>query len=226
MKKKSLRVFLIAMGRALIGGIVGIAIGILVYGRVLPFWTVMSIGSAPKDADDILSVNFKYLSALHLEENIIFIQSQSNEIYFGFDHNWERLSPLPNGHSVSRIWFRDNEEHESILANDDQGEVFQMTNGRWELLTNYTDQFRGFNSVECAKEWYLPVFHAVDSAGVVFAHALANEDICYILLEDGRLQVWTRATDVFSLFNFIAVVALIGMVIGISSALIEKRKES
>jgi hypothetical protein len=217
MKQKSFQLFIFAVVRVLIGGIVGIAIGSLLYGTLLPFWKISSIGQAPEGAVDILFVNYHYYGEIQGLNNTLYIQTLSRNVYFGLQDNWESLPLLPNGKPISQIWLRDNKGDAPIVAVADQGEFYQFINGQWEVLTDYTGPYGGTHPATCVDNWYLPAFGVADSAGTVFSHATESNSICYILFRDGRLQRWTRATDAFGLFGSLAIGALIGMVVGFNA---------
>jgi hypothetical protein len=51
----------------------------------------------------------------------------------------------------------------------------------------------------------------------VFSHALANEYVCYVLFKDGRLQVWMRTRDAFSLIGNLVLGAMIGLIAGLNA---------
>lgn len=217
MQKKSLLTFLLAGAFALIGSIVGIAIGGLLYGTLLSQWIVTSIGQVTDDAVDILFVDYQYLGAVQLEGNTLYVQTPSGEVYSVLRNRWQLLSPLPNGSSISQIWLRDWEVDAPIVAITTQGAAYQKIGGQWELIENRVEQFKGVTPTVCAAKWHLPVAGAIDSAGTVFSHALADEYVCYVLFNDGRLQVWTRTLDAFSLMRTLVVGALVGLVAGFNA---------
>ena len=82
---------LFATARILIGGILGIAIGLMLYGTVLPIWTILPIGQAPNGVTEIQSINYESFGSEHLEENIVYLQTHSGELYSFTQNKWELL---------------------------------------------------------------------------------------------------------------------------------------
>jgi hypothetical protein len=121
MRKKSLRAWLLTGALALIGSFVGIISAGLLYETLLPLWTVTSIGQTIDGATDILFVDYKYPEAVHLEDNTLFIQTQSGDVYSMNQDGWRPLSPLPDGQTISQIWLRDWEADAPIIAVATQG---------------------------------------------------------------------------------------------------------
>lgn len=217
MRKKSIPILLLKSALAVIGSIAGIIIAGLVYEILLPFWTVTSIGQAIDGATDILFVDYKYWEGTQLENNTLFIQTQSGDVYSVDQDRRHPISRLPDGQTISQIWLQDWDADAPIIAVTDQGNDYQLVDDQWELVENPTNEFKGFTPRTCADQWYLPVFGVTDSAGTVFSHALANEYVCYVLFSDGRLQVWRRTQDAFSLMGSLALGAVIGLVVGLNA---------
>jgi len=217
MHKKSLRTFLIAGAFALIGAIIGIAIGASLYGTILPFWSAKSIGQTSEEAIDILFVDYQYADAVHLEGNTLYVETRFGEIYLVSQNNSRLLSPLPNENAVFQIRLSGWEADAPIVAIADQGFIYQMVNNQWETIGGDVEQFKGFTPRLCADEWHLPVTGVIDSAGTVFSHALADEYVCYVLHANGQLQVWTRTRDAFSLMGSLLFGGLIGLIAGFNT---------
>ncbi len=71
-----------------------------------------------------------------------------------------------------------------------------------------------------AEIWNAPPVEkkVVDSRGVRFEHALAIAVRCYVLSEDGSLEVWTREDSAISIIAFLqcgSVYVLVGVLLGI-----------
>lgn len=141
-----------AVVRTLIGGTVGGAIALLLYGTLLPFWAVSPLGATPNDAVDILFVDYQHPGIWQLGKNPVYIQTQSRDIYFSLENGWEILSPLPNGQMVSQVWLRDDTFPNAVVAVADQGSVYQMIDGQWKLIQNHKGKFGGKNASACAQK--------------------------------------------------------------------------
>jgi hypothetical protein len=78
-----------------------------------------------------------------------------------------------------------------------------------------------FEYPACATEWndLPPVRRVISSAGVRFERPLSTILRCYVLYEDGRLQVWTRKTDVYTFLRIMFLSGIGGLVIGISASI-------
>jgi hypothetical protein len=135
MKRPSKSAILAACALILTGCILGSLIGNLLYGTVLPVWEVEAIGLAPKDAVDILYVDYRYPEAAHLDENTLYFQTPTGAIFAGLQGTWQSLSPLPGGQAVSEIRRLDNQASSPIVAIAEQGGVYQANNGQWEVLS-------------------------------------------------------------------------------------------
>jgi hypothetical protein len=225
MLKKSLLKILLNVLFALIGCIVGAIIGGMLY-KLLPFWSIIPIGQAIDNASDILFVDYSYFNASHLSDAILYIQTQTGDVYSLTQKNWQKFPILPDGKSISQIRLSDWNSDAPIVAITTQGEAYQLSNGQWKFIPNRTQDFKGIAPTKCAAEWYLPVFGVKDSAGTVFSHALADEYVCYVLLKDGHIQAWHRMLDAFSLMNVLVFGDLVGLVVGFNAIAIKKRVQS
>ena len=83
-----------------------------------------------------------------------------------------------------------------------------------------------FEYPSCATEWndHPPVRRVISSAGVRFERPLSTILRCYVLFEDGRLQVWTRYTDAYTFLTIIFSSGFIGLVIGILASILLLRR--
>ncbi len=225
MLKNSVPKFLLNIMFSLIGCIIGSVIGVTLY-NILPFWTIIPIGQAAANTNDILFVKYQYLEASFLENATLYIQTQSGDVYSLTQKKSQILPPLPDEKVVSQVQLKDWDSDAPIVAITTLGEVYQLLNGQWELIQDQTQDFKGITPKPCAAEWYLPAVGVRDSAGTVFSHALADEYVCYLLFNDGRLQVWTRTLDAFSLMGVLVISALVGLVVGFNAVTIKKRFQS
>ncbi len=202
------------------GGLIGIALGILVYGYIFPFWERITIADKGIDAIEILLVDYLYLA--DYENNSVYVKTESGDIYSVHQKTWELLPPLDQEFSVSELYLVEPSVEAPLIAVTHQGEDFQLLEGEWKLSNIPKGSYWRAPSSNCATDWYLRLIiwrKVVDSDGFRFEHALANEDICYVLLDDGELQAWIRTTDAFSLLltlkTSIVVSAVIGLFVGI-----------
>jgi hypothetical protein len=77
--------------RILIGGVIGSAVWLMLYGTLLPIWAILPIGQAPNSATDIQSITYQYDGIGHLEENIVYLRTQSGELYSFYQNKWKLL---------------------------------------------------------------------------------------------------------------------------------------
>lgn len=198
----------------ILGGFLGAVIALLAY--ELPLGKISYIGIAPDTAVNIMMVDYQYLEAIHLEQNILYFQNNAQEIVYGLPDSWKSLPPLPDGHPVNKLWREYYGTYEGLVANSDGGASYWLVSDQWERIGDPSKLVRSGNPYHCSSEWMLPVFQVQDSEGWVFSHALADEYVCYILRDDGRIQVWSRTRDVFTMFASPLIGAGVGAVIGIN----------
>lgn len=222
MRKNSLLIFLVKILLSLTGCIIGSILAGVLY-HFLPFWTITPFGQAAADSRDILFVNYLYPEATSLEKNILYIQNQSGEVYSLAENSMQTLPSLPDGKTILQIQIMTWSFDAPIVAKTAHGETFQLLKGQWEVIPDQKLDFKGFSVEPCAAEWLLPAIGVQDSAGTVFRHALANEYVCYLLFDDGRLQIWTRTLDAFSLMGYLVIGAFAGLLAGFNLMAIIKR---
>lgn len=218
MQKKSPPTCLLNILFSLIGCVIGAILGGVLY-ELLPFWTIIPMGQTADNANHILFINYPYLGATDSEKATVYIQTQSGDVYSFAQKKWQMLPTLPNGKTITQIRLKDWDD-ERIVAITAQGEAYQLLNEQWEFIPN--QDFKGFTPSACAAKWYLPAIGVKDSAGRSFGHALADEFVCYVLFNDGRLQVWTRTLDAFSLMFVLVIGALVGFFVGFNAMAIGK----
>lgn len=206
------------------GGILGVVIG-LALTKYLPPWRNVILGSAPEGAIDILFV--VYRSSLDdFSQDSVYVKTRSGDVYSVFQHEWRRLEPLPNDKPIAAIRFRDNRYDEPIVAITNQDEAFELADGHWKLLSDGKIPLEEDEPVACATEWEEPPplgQEALDSVGVRFERPISAIERCYVLLDNGSLQVWTRATDVFTLMRIIGISTGTGIAIGIAIGILVAR---
>lgn len=81
------------------------------------------------------------------------------------------------------------------------------------MLEDHKEPFWGREPKQCS-DWRkrLSFRKIIDSSGVSFAHALADSTKCYVLFDNGDLEVWTRTQDAFTLMGTLGVSALTGII--------------
>jgi hypothetical protein len=208
------------------GGLVGIVLGFLVYGNIFPFWNSATIATNRSDIAGILFVDYYDMSD-DFTKDAVYMKTHSGSIYSLSQGRWALLPPLENGFTVSEIRRRDGYDDSPIVAITHQKKDFQLLNGNWEPLLNSEKSYWGFAPKDCAKEWQPrpPIKGMViDSTGVQLEHALATSEKCYVLLDGGVLQVWTRTIDAFSLMLTLATGLVIGAIIGFIFGLFKQFK--
>jgi hypothetical protein len=211
--RSTLSNFLFTGTMMFIGGILGLVIGIFFYNAFLPPWKTLEIDSTRTDTVDILFVD--YHSTLDdPTDDILYIKTQSGDIYSVLHNEWSPIPLLPDGKTISEIMKRDGYDDSPMVAITTQNEVFQLVDNEWEVLEHPTEPFWGMKPRQCA-DWRkrLSFRKVIDSSGVSFAHALADSTKCYVLFEDGNLEVWTRTQDAFSLMGTIGISVLLGAVL-------------
>lgn len=193
------------------GSILGLVAGMFFYEFFLPPWKTSAIHSTHTDAIDILFVDYQSTSDNPLND-ILYIKTQSGDIYSVLHNEWSVIPPLPSGNTVSEVLRRDGYNNSPIVAITAQNKVFQLINNKWEILENQKEPFWGMKPRQCAS-WRkrLSFKKVIDSTGVSFAHALADSTKCYLLFANGDLEVWTRTQDAFSLIGTLGISALFGI---------------
>jgi hypothetical protein len=218
MRTNSQPKFLLKLLFSIIGCVIGTILGGVLY-EFLPFWTVIPMGQTSDSANHILFVNYTSFEAAGSEKATVYLQTQTGEVYSFSQKKWQMLPTLPDGKTITQIRLKGWDD-ERIVAITAQGEAYQLLNEQWEFIPN--QDFKGFSPSACAAEWYLPAIGVKDSAGRSFGHALADEYVCYVLFNDGRLQVWTRTLDAFSLMLVLVIGALVGLFVGFNAMAIGK----
>jgi hypothetical protein len=186
--------------------------GAFFYKLFLPPWKIIDIQSTHPDSLDILFVDYHYTSDDPVDD-ILYVKTQSGDIYSIFHNAWSSIPPLPSGNTISEIRRRDGYADSPIIAITSQDKVFQLIDNKWETLENPKEPYWGAEPLQCSN-WRkrLPIRKIVDSAGVIFEHALADSTKCYVLFNDGSLEVWTRTQDAFSMIGTVGASTLLGAI--------------
>ena len=116
---------------------------------------------------------------------------------------------------------------DTLYVVSENGKVFSNTLFRdsWNPVESLPEN--NYEFPLCATAWqeHPPIQKGlVDSAGVRFERPLSTILRCYVLFKDGRLQVWTRSTNVFSLMNFVSASAILGLFAGIIASVFVRRR--
>lgn len=188
------------------------AVGIFFYDFFLPPWKTLEIQSTHTDGVDILFVDY-HSTEDDPTDDILYIQTQSGNIYSVFHNEWLPIPSLPSGNVISEIKKRDGYADSPIVVITTQNKVFQLINNKWEMLEDHKEPFWGREPKQCS-DWRkrLSFRKIIDSSGVSFAHALADSTKCYVLFDNGDLEVWTRTQDAFTLMGTLGVSALTGII--------------
>lgn len=218
---------------SILGSILGLAVGLFLFRNFIPPWKHYDIRPLPEKASNILLVKY-HLSLDDPTNDILYVKSQSGNVYSIsiLQGTWQMLPPLPAG-SVNKLRLKNEFNDSPLIAASEQGKFYQLSSGPWESLPDLKEPW-GWNREPnlCATAWdehpHL-IQKVTNSTGVSYERPLSTIIRCYVLFDNGSLQVWTRWTDVFGLMLITATSAIIGLLIGImgSSAFFarfEKRK--
>jgi hypothetical protein len=194
------------------GGILGLIVGAFFYEFFLPPWKTLEIQSTWTDGVDILFVDYHSTEG-DPANDILYIRTQSGDMYSVLHNEWSFIPPLPSGNTISEIKRRDGYADSPIVAITTQSKVFQLVDNKWEMMENHKEPFWGMEPEQCA-DWRkrLSFRKVIDSSGVSFAHALADSTKCFVLFDNGDLEVWTRTQDAFTLMGTLGIGALIGII--------------
>ena len=194
------------------GGLLGLVAGIFVYEFFLPPWKTLEIQSTYTNGVDILFVDF-YRTDDDPADDVLYIRTQLGDIYSVSNNQWLLIPSLPGENAILEIKRRDGYADSPIVAITPDNKVFQLIDNKWEALEDPKEPFWGVEPKQCSN-WRkrLSFRKIIDSSGVSFAHALADSEKCYVLFDDGDLEVWTRTQDAFTLMGTLGISVLIGIV--------------
>lgn len=109
---------------------------------------------------------------------------------------------------------------DNVILKADDGNYYAYHQNKWQLtsLPEFDKTKFAYNAPPCS-EWPGPppavyLHRTRSNVGVEFAHTLGYTSRCYILLADGRLQLWTRNYGVFEIMFMGAFSLVVGMIIG------------
>ena len=122
------------------GGILGLVLGIIFYKNFLPPWKTIKIISAHTDGINILFVDY-HSTEDDPTDDVVYINTQSGDIYSVFHNEWSSIPLLPDGKTISEIMKRDGYDDFPIVALTTQNEVFQLVDDKVEILENPTEPF-------------------------------------------------------------------------------------
>ncbi len=144
-----------------------------------------------------------------------FIPSWSHTEIDTENHNFREITLVEYFYLENHDLSQDN-----VILKTEDGAFFSYHHHKWQQtelpdvdLTKFPHTYPPCN------EWASPppasyLRRTKDTAGVDFAHALANSSRCYILFEDGNLELWTRDYGVFDLIYIGFWSLFLGMLIG------------
>jgi hypothetical protein len=147
-----------------------------------------------------------------------------NMLFSFFIPPWSRFPIKSPPEKASRIISleiksdRSNPENDSIFIVTDAGKLlsYKLFLEDWqEIKIGPTPEAW---IVKCARPWPnrpLVLMKVVSSLGVAFDHALLRAEKCYVLFENGSLEVWTRETDVFIAIYVVGIGTIIGFIVGL-----------
>ena len=169
----------------LFGIISGFFIGLAIYWS--PVFPIWTVYLLGHSKYDVKDIVF-FENSRHLAESSLYIRNNYGKMYYAYKNNWEL---------VQKIY---NENFNEFLHSTDL-EIKE------EELSRYVRN--------CASKWHIPAFGILDSEGIVYNHTIAMEYICYILRDDGRLQVWAGQRDAASMMVMSIICSFIGLLIGL-----------
>ena len=133
---------------------------------------------------------------------------------------------------------------DTIFVKDKNGEVYSNTlfQSKWSEI-NTVPAWDKESPYECTGEWLAPsdshmwdrppVDNVVDSYGALFERPVSTIVRCYVLLEDGSLEIWVHSGNAMDLLAgialktvYIIVGVTIGIVIGVMIIRFRKRAKS
>ncbi len=133
---------------------------------------------------------------------------------------------------------------DTIFVKDKNGEVYASTlfQSKWSAV-NPVPAWDNENLYECTGEWLAPsgshmwdsppVDNVIDSYGVLFERPVSTIVQCYVLLDDGSLEVWVHSGNAMDMMAgivmktvYIMIGAIIGIIFGVMIIRFRKRAAS
>lgn len=178
------------------GGIAGWLIAPFTYPQ--PTWDKLDIPAKQKDVAEILFIDINDFE--QVQNDVIYVKTKSGDVYSIFHNEWNLLPSLPDAQSIQKIGVQDGNVDSPIVATSNENRFYQLNKTTWKLLNEYKE-FHGINEFDqciTTKEWQVvpPVSKGViDSKGFVFEHTISGFFKCYVLYDDGHLEIWSRAAS-------------------------------
>lgn len=197
-----------------------------IIGFILPttrlWWSKEEIDTQDIDIKEIMLVdyNYEFNSLAREAKDTIYIETIEGQLYaFNLEHEtWQRIEPYHDG-SIERL----TGSYNDIVAITSEGKTLLLHDNQWEPHPN-GDEYRLTN--ESNSCWVYPPVQEIiiDSEGGIGERPLMTETICFVLLENGRLQYWYHQINFFTMMFSIGISTLLGVIAGaISSFYIRKR---
>lgn len=192
--KRCLFFLTILFGMA-IGGIIGlIGASFIMENRIYPYWVKSEIPIQNLEIEKILFVDNTDQYPSILSSDKLFIVTKLNEPYIYSMNQWQPILPLSSEEELKTITIG-YEDH--FIATTTNGKSFILKNDQWvpyehEVMINFL-----YFSDDCASKWKsLPRIDRpiVSSSGITNPGHSHNFDVysrCYILFEDGTIQLWS-----------------------------------
>lgn len=156
-------------------------------------------------------------------------------LYAGLIPPWtsHEIRPLPGAKDILQVDIqstRNNPAKDILYVAAENGQIFANTlfEAQWQPVEAAPQPEGQHAACTDGRRDGPPVKSGiVRSAGFRFERPLSTILRCYVLLDDGRLQVWTRSTDVFGLLTTIIMGGALGLVAGsVLNAFVWRDKKS
>ena len=141
---------------------------------------------------------------------------------------WSYVDITPNGFILSEItavkyggWPGKFFEQDQLILKTTSGEYLLFSEEKWLAIDLENFDHSNFNTQpsSCGEWTFRPpptyLRKIVDSHGIESEGPLRTDLRCYILLENGRIQVWMRHINVFLLFYVVGGGAFVGFGLGV-----------
>jgi hypothetical protein len=207
----------------LVGGLVGagsgFGLGLFLFTDYYPPWKVQSLGNAPDQATDVVATISGSFTT-DASRDIVFVSTASGDIHSLFQGYWERLPSFPVGIGVPAYQTSFDGRNEFLSAVTDQGASFQLIDDQWATVPAELTPLRRIDKPLCA-EWrgQIGTPDVLGSSGYRFERPISTMVKCHVLLTDGTLQVWSRATDAYTLLLFLVFTTGLGASVGVFTSL-------
>jgi len=191
---------------SLVGYVVGQFIGSSLVGEYNPPWIHYVIQSSPSTMVDIVHVDIQS-SAEDPTGDILYAATKTGEVYSNtlFQSNWRSVEVIP------------------------------ASNNNWDINWDITECAPKWSTPTDAHMWDSPPVEkkVIDSAGIRIERPASIIARCYVLSDDGSLEVWVHSGNAmdsavgdFSKMVYALLGVLLGIVIGIVIIRLRKRAKS